>query len=101
MVEIRPDDVWQVTHRIGSRLAVYSEAYQLRQRQYLATANRFAASYLYHVLIDEAGRVQQGWLLLKNPQAVVSATDRHEDLDLDLRSTADWPSEPLFETFPR
>ena len=97
MVEIRPDDTWRVTHRIGGRWVVFSESYQLRQRQFLATANRFASPHVYHLLIDDAGRVSQGWLLLKSPLALISDTGRYENLDLDLRSTSGWPSEPLFE----
>jgi hypothetical protein len=83
--EIRPDDSWRVTHRIGGRWVVFSESYQLRQRQFLATANRFASPHVYHLLIDERGSSIAGWLLLKSPLAVISDTGRYENLDLDLR----------------
>jgi hypothetical protein len=97
MVEILPSDTWIVTHRVGDRLAIYSESYQARQRKFLSGKDSFVGPYLYHLLIDASGRINRGWLVLKNPQVVVADSDRYENMDPALRASEGWPDEPLFE----
>jgi hypothetical protein len=97
MVDILPSDTWHVTHRIGDRLVIYSESYQARQRKSVSGRESFIGPYLYHLFVDASGRVNRGWLVLKNPQVVVGSADRQVIINPQLRVSAGWPEEPLFE----
>ena len=92
MADIEPGDVWSVTHRVQSRLVVFSVQYQARQKQLLAGKG----NYLYSLLIDTDGRVNKGWLLLRDPKLVVLASERMTIMDPSIRDTDGWPSVPVF-----
>lgn len=100
MTDILPADVWIVTHRVGERLVIYSESYQARQGKYLSGRDDFVSPYLYHLFIDSRGRVDRGWLILKNPKTVAFASNRYVLIDPKQRETPGWPDEPLFEEGP-
>lgn len=111
-VDIFPDDVWQVTHRIGDRLLIYSEEYEDREcRRVTERAKRTGAAgdagridpngkchslrHLYHIFINQQGEVSGGWKLLKNPELVVFASDRRLVLEPSA-PTEGWGPQPLF-----
>jgi hypothetical protein len=111
-VEILPEDVWQVTHRIGERLLIYSQDYEEREcRRITERAKRVGLEgdagridrngkchwlrHLYHVFINAQGDVVGGWKLLYNPEVVVFASDRRVLLEAE-GSTEGWGPQPLF-----
>ena len=111
-VDILPDDVWQVTHRVGDRLLIYSEAYEEREcRRVTEHAKRYGAAGdagrmdrngkchwlldLYHVFINQQGDVAGGWKLLRNPERVVFSSDRRVLLEPD-GAAEGWGPQPLF-----
>ena len=106
MVDISPEDVWRVTHRVGTLLAAFSTSYQLRQCIHMLglgvgagafrppSGGTCQTNYLYHLLISPDGRVH-GWLGLHNPQRVVAARDRYVPMDPELRKGPGWPVDPL------
>ena len=104
-VDILPEDVWRVTHRVGNRLLIYSEEYQEREcRRVTERAKRFGGMgsagridrngkchslpALYHIFINEEGEVVGGWTLLNN---------RNHRVVLEPESPNDgWGPQPLF-----
>ena len=106
MVDISTEDVWSVTHRVGTLLAAFSTSYQQRQCIHMLglgvgagafrppSGGTCQANYLYHLLISPDGRVH-GWLGLHNPQRVVAASDRYVPMDPELRKGPGWPVDAL------
>lgn len=93
LANIEVGDVWVVTHRVQGRLVIFSAQYQARQERILAGKG----NYLYSLFIDTEGRVNKGWLLLRDPRLVVLASERMTIMDPSIRDTNGWPTEPLFE----
>lgn len=92
LADIKAGDVWSVTHRVQGRLVIFSVQYQARQKQVLAGKG----NYLYSLLIDTDGRVNKGWLLLRDPRLVVLASERMTIMDPSIRDTNGWPTELVF-----
>lgn len=105
---ILTSDVWHVTHKVGNRLIVFSNAYQKRQCDWLLTFGKLAgafkepfggpciANYLYSLYIFPDGRVD-GWMLLDNPNRVALSKDRYTIMDPALREGSGWPEKPLLK----
>lgn len=89
---IEVGDIWTVTHRVESRLVIFSQQYQARQER----ASPRQSNYLYHLYIDPDGRINKGWLLLRDPKYVVLASERMTVMDPSIRDTDGWPDEPVF-----
>lgn len=110
-IEILPTDIWHVTHGIGDRSLIQSEAFQDRVCRYLFSLppagtwggrliraeNRCEADYLYGIWIDSNGRVTGGWVLLHNPRMVLFSYDRRIVLRPDNPQLQGWDPQPVFE----
>ena len=92
MVDIEAGDVWVVTHRVQNRLVIFSAQYQARQERALSGRTNF----LYSLFVDSDGRVNKGWLLLRDPSLVVLASERMKIMDPSVSATDGWPEEPVF-----
>ena len=98
MVEILPSDTWKVTHVYKKYRLLFSEDYQKRQVDLLEKldAKQRNDIYLFHLPIDADGRVQGGWVPLKNLKVVVFKGDRRQILNPEYWKNPEWTSEPLF-----
>ena len=92
MVDIVAGDVWVVTHRVQNRLVIFSAQYQARQKRALSGRE----NYLFSLFIDSDGRVNKGWLLLRDPRLAVLASERMTIMDPSVSATDGWPEEPVF-----
>lgn len=111
-IEILPMEIWRVTHKVGNKLLIFSDAYQDRQCNHLLEygtssgafkdllSRRCSADYLYHLIVFPDGRVD-GWMLLRNPAGVAFSKDRYTLMDPGLRAGPGWPDQPLFEPVVR
>jgi len=94
---ISTDYVWEVRHRVGERLWVYSEKYEaVYDKQTCETKHCYGRSVI-EISIFEDGRVEAGWRGVKNPKYVFLKGDRAIPLNPDSRYDLPWGNDPLFE----
>jgi hypothetical protein len=111
MAGIETSDEWRVTHKVGDIFLIFSEAYQYRQCkklfEYGPNAERGMvglngeckrAMYLYHVAITPSGEVINGWVLIPNPDALVSGPAYSISSNPQSKSAIEklWGVQPLF-----
>lgn len=105
-VKILTTDIWQVTHKIGDTLILFSKSYQDRQCDYLLTLGRNSGAFksplgggcnadnLYEIYASPDGRVI-GWLLLNNT-APSWSKERYTIMAPASRESLGWPKQSLF-----
>ncbi len=91
MPRITTDYVWQVQHKVGDRLWVFSKEYRDRQCREL----RCYGTFVYEISLSSDGRVEPGWRQIENPKYVGLRGDRA--IPLNAPHYLDWGNGPLFE----
>ena len=90
---ITTEYVWEVRHRLGDRLWIYSKEYDNRSCE----ERRCYGASVFEISISIGGHVEAGWRQIENPKHIVLRGDRAIPLNPDPRYDLDWGSEPLFE----
>lgn len=85
MPRISTDYVWEVRHRVGDHLWIYSDEY----------ARRGAGNL--EIAISADGHVLPGWKGIANPKVVILRGDRAIRLTPDPRYDLSWGDQPLFK----
>lgn len=92
MPRIAIDYVWEVRHRVGDKLWIFSEKYHERTCQ----VQRCYGSHMFEISISQNGQVEPGWKKIENPKYVGMRGNRAIPQFPDARDI-DWGSESLFE----
>ena len=89
MPRISADYVWEVRHRVGDQLWIYSN-------EYARTRGGPGHGHL-EIAIYPDGHVLPGWKGIANPKAVILKGDRAIRLTPDPRYDLSWGDQPLFK----
>lgn len=92
MPRITKDYVWEVRHRVGDKIWIFSKRYE---EQRCLIEHCYGTS-VYEISISNDGRVEAGWRGIKNPNHVLLKGDRIIPLGPDPRYDLEWGNEPLF-----
>jgi hypothetical protein len=92
MPYITTDYVWEVRHRVGEKLWIFSEAYYARKCQ----IRRCLGTHVFEISISQDGRPESGWRKIENPKYVGMRGNRAIPVNTD-SSDLPWGDQPLFE----
>lgn len=103
---IRTTDRWNVRYKVGNYYLLHSDTYaermwQLAKRYGMAYramwSDRCVMEVFYTIAVDQNGRiVSPGWRLIKNPERIVSSSNRHTQLMLAPETPNEWKGAPPF-----
>lgn len=92
MPRITNDYVWEVRHRVGDKLWIFSEKYHERKCQ----IQRCYGSHVFEISISKNGQVEPGWKKIENQKYVRMRGDRAIPQFPDSHDL-DWGGGALFE----
>ncbi len=106
VARIQMTDRWLTTHKIGETLVLHSSEFQRRQCEFLINQGKNSgavtslrgtcqADYLYYIVTGSTGKAS-GWLRLKNPERVLSRSDRFTNMSVAPRLDSAWENMPPF-----
>ncbi|MBI3343704.1 MAG: hypothetical protein HY028_02345 [Gammaproteobacteria bacterium] len=106
MVEVRKEEIWKITHVIGSRYIIQSDEYNERQCQYLNSLGKGTGGFVnifgvclsdydYGIYITADGKVNGGWELL--PSDRIMGANRYMYMHWEETKNEGWPRGVVFE----